>query len=397
MTETKMTERDTAEKAQHSTLDADTAHAALCDDICQAIATAGGKITFADYMARCLYTPMLGYYAGGKIQIGAAGDFTTAPEMGQLFSRTLALQIKPVLAQLGTGDILEFGAGNGSMAAGVLQALAESECLPETYFILETSPSLQAEQAKTIAAIVPALSNRVQWLHVLPTNFTGVVLANEVCDAMPVHCLRFTDAGVQERYIVATETGFEWEYEEVSTSVLADKAAEVSALVGEVALYDTEINLAVAAWIASVAGSLNAGAVFIIDYGYDRGTYYHPQRSSGTLMCYHRHQAHDDPLVWQGLQDITAHVDFTALAEAAMESGLDVAGFQSQADFLLAGGLLDLATNNMETAAALAQATEIKRLTLPSEMGETFKVLTLTKLLPDLLAGIQQGDRRYSL
>lgn len=373
---------------------------ALCEQISQAIKSNGGKITFADYMARCLYTPELGYYSGGKIKLGAAGDFTTAPEQSDLFSRTLAKQIMPVLDQVKDACILEFGAGSGKMAANILKEIYRSECSLKKYLILETSPSLQQHQRETLGDLVPDLLSKVEWISSLPMDFKGVMLANEVCDAMPVHCLQLAGGRGAELYVMQTDDGeFDWQEGEVSDRSLAIKFEEIQVLVGNTATYRTEVSLAAEGWLDSVAGCLNQGAIFVIDYGYPERTYYHPERSQGTLMCYFQHQGHPDPFIHQGLQDITAHVDFTALAKVAQKKGLDVAGFQSQADFLLAGGLLGLVN---ETEQAIPEkmmqlAMEIKQLTLPSEMGESFKVLTLTRGLDELLKGVLQGDRRYAL
>lgn len=365
-----------------------------------AIKNNGGKITFADYMAQCLYAAELGYYSGGKTKLGAAGDFTTAPEQSDLFSRTLAKQIMPALAQVQAACILEFGAGSGKMAATILKELARSKRLPQKYLILETSPSLQQQQRETINALTPDLLSKVEWVSSLPVSFKGVILANEVCDAMPVHCLQIDGDNISERYVVETAEGqFDWQVDELSDVNLKARGEVVRKLIGNVSRYQTEVNLAAAGWLASVAECLEQGAIFIIDYGYPQATYYHPERSQGTLMCYHQHQGHDDPFINQGLQDITAHVDFTALAEVAQQNRLDVAGFQSQADFLLAGGLLDLITKAQQaTPEEMIQlANEVKALTLPSEMGESFKVLTLTKNLASLLQGASQGDRRHNL
>lgn len=373
---------------------------ALCETIRQAIRENGGRITFADYMARCLYTPELGYYSGGKIKLGAAGDFTTAPEQSDLFSRSLARQIMPVLAQLEHGDVLEFGAGSGKMAAFILEELNRSECLPQKYFILETSPDLQQQQRQTLATLTPDLWARVEWISSLPDSFIGVILANEVCDAMPVHCLQLDENGISELYVQQTENGdFDWQIGEIGDATLLARAKTIHTLAAPKEAYRTEVNLAAEGWLASLADCLQQGAIFIIDYGYPQATYYHPQRGQGTLMCYFQHQGHDDPFINPGLQDMTAHVDFTALAEVAQQNGLAVAGFQSQADFLLAGGLLALVSEVEQTnpETMLQRANEIKLLTLPSEMGESFKALTLTLGLPELLHGVKQGDRRYSL
>jgi len=362
------------------------------------ISEAGGKISFADYMQLCLYAPGLGYYSAGSHKIGDGGDFTTAPEISPLFSRSLARQLIDVLSQIDQGNILEFGAGSGKMAVDILRELDLTQCLPEHYYIIEASADLRQRQRQKIHDAIPHLENKVVWLDSLPSNFNGVVLANEVCDAMPVHRLHFTKGFSYERYVVNNDDQLQWYDDELSRTDLIDKTIEIKSFIDDTD-YFTEVNLAAEGWLTSLADNLQQGAVFIIDYGYPQAAYYHPQRNNGTLMCYYQQQGHDNPLILTGLQDITAHVDFTSLAQIAVENGLDVAGFQSQADFLLAAGITELTSVNEHDDAfvMLQQATEIKRLTLPTEMGETFKVLTLTKNLDNLLPRTQLGDRRYNL
>lgn len=363
------------------------------------ISDAGGKLSFADYMQLCLYSPGLGYYSAGSQKIGAGGDFTTAPEISSLFSRTLAQHIYDVFVQLERPNILEFGAGSGKMAIDILKELKQKQCLPERYYIIEASADLRQRQEELILSLLPDLFNHVVWLEKIPDNFVGVVLANEVCDAMPVHCIHFDNGHVNERYLEVRDDVFVWGEGELSHAELKEHISEIQSLLDNNNII-TEVNLAAKSWLASVADSLKQGAMFVIDYGYSQAEYYHPQRTKGTLMCYYQHQGHDDPLILQGLQDITAHVDFTALANVALTNNLDVAGFQSQADFLLAGGIVELLSSNEQqedVAAHLQSSTEIKQLTLPSEMGESFKVLSLTKDLDDLLLRIQLGDRRYNL
>lgn len=362
----------------------------------QQITNAGGKISFADYMHHCLYTPGLGYYSAGSHKLGDKGDFTTAPEVSPLFSRTLAQHIIDVFQQLDQHTVLEFGAGSGKMAIDILLELEANNALPEHYYIIEVSADLQERQRNNMGNSIPHLLNKVRWLDAIPNNFIGVILANEVCDAMPVHCFQFDNGKVKERYIECVDNQLQWTTGELSQAELAHHADDIINLIGNIS-YDTEVNLSAESWLASIAENIQQGAVFIIDYGYAKTDYYHPQRSDGTLMCYYQHQGHDNPLILQGLQDITAHVDFTALAQAAFDNGLHVAGFQSQADFLLAGGITDLTTTNTDAFTKLQQATEIKQLTLPSEMGENFKVLSLTTDLEQLLSRVQLGDRRHSL
>ncbi|PHS71533.1 MAG: SAM-dependent methyltransferase [Methylophaga sp.] len=364
----------------------------------QQIVASGGKITFADYMHLCLYAPGLGYYSAGSEKLGQHGDFTTAPEISPLFSRTLAHHIKDVFQQLEQPNIIEFGAGSGKMATDILIELAHIQCLPAQYFIIETSADLRERQQLKIAQLIPHLADRVCWLNELPHHFVGVMLANEVCDAMPVHCLKFSDGNVNELYIEQHQSVLQWCEGKLSHPLLATRAAEIKSFIGNID-YVTEVNLAAEAWIASLADALQQGAVFVIDYGHPKHSYYHLQRSNGTLMCYYQHQGHDNPLILQGLQDITAHIDFTALAQSAADNDLDVAGFQSQADFLIAGGITELVQQdgNTNELLMLQQASEIKRLTLPSEMGENFKVLALSRNLAHLLPRIQLRDQRYKL
>lgn len=370
----------------------------LVAKIKQSIQAAGGKISFADYMNLCLYTPGLGYYSAGSHKIGSGGDFTTAPEVSPLFSRCLAHHIKDVLIQLPHGDILEFGAGNGKMAIDILLELQQLNSLPKHYFIIEASADLRQKQQQTIQTVIPQLVDRIQWLDQLPSEFNGVIVANEVCDAMPVHVLHFADNAVKERYVqLNSDDNFEWCEDKVSSKELLEQAKNIQGLIGDED-YITEVNLQAEAWLNSIAESLKQGAMFIIDYGYPANSYYHPDRDNGTLMCYYQHHGHDDVFFLPGLQDITAHVNFSALAQTAFDKELDVAGFQTQADFLIAGGITELASaNSSDELSLFKQSAEIKRLTLPSEMGETFKILSLTQNLDQLLPRILLRDQRRKL
>ena len=362
----------------------------------QKITDAGGKISFEEYMHSCLYTPGLGYYSAGSHKIGAQGDFTTAPEISSLFSCCLAQHIEDVFKQLKQASILEFGAGSGIMAVDILQELERKSCLPKHYYILEASADLRQRQEKNIGDKLPHLFNCIVWLDAIPKDFVGVMLANEVCDAMPVHCVHFKEGEVAERYIEVKNGQLQWCEGDISSQLLTEHVAKLEKIVGQHDML-TEVNLNSGAWIASLAEGLKQGAIFIIDYGYSQTEYYHPQRMEGTLMCYHQHQGHNNPLILQGLQDITAHVEFTLLAQTAFDTGLNVAGFQSQADFLLAGGISECIPENTEPHKHMNYVAEIKQLTLPSEMGESFKVLTLTKQLEFLLPRIQLADRRHGL
>lgn len=377
--------------------DADAAaHSAqLAALIRDAIKTHGGRIDFAQFMQLALYAPGLGYYTAGAHKFGEAGDFVTAPEISPLFSQCVARQCQQVIEALGTADILEFGAGSGVMAADILTELECLQALPGHYYILEISPELRARQRATLAQHVPQLLDRVQWLDTLPNSFTGVVLANEVLDAMPVHRVCINKGVLKEQFVSVEQGEFCWVADAPSTEGLEAQLPLSDLPDG----YCTEVNLAAPAWVASVSHMLVAGAILAIDYGYPRSEYYHPQRHAGTLLCHYRHRAHADPFVYPGLQDITAHVDFSAIAHAADSAGLEVAGFTTQAHFLMACGLDRVIANsgNGDLQAQMTLSQQIKRLTLPSEMGEVFKVLAVTRQLDIELRGFALQDFRHRL
>jgi len=376
---------------------------ALIEVLDNAMAQNGGSISFADYMNRVLYAPGLGYYSGGKRKFGAAGDFITAPEISPLFSRCLARQCQQVLSAMNRGDILEFGAGTGIMAAEILRSLADTDSLPKHYFILDISADLREHQHETLSDKVPELLERVIWLDRLPNQFRGVVLANEVLDAMPVHRIGFDTNDPYEMYVSRNEQGgFFWQQWPLSSERLSDRINALFAELGPDNFCDgyiSEINLAACDWLASLAAIFEQGLILLIDYGFPRHEYYHPERHDGTLMCHYRHRAHDDPLILPGLQDITSHVDFTAIAETAVENGLDVAGYTSQAQFLLGAGLPQVLEQAMgeEVSQQITLNQQVKKLTLPHEMGELFKVIALTKGLDSLLIGFSLNDQRGRL
>ncbi len=343
--------------------------------IIQKIHAAGGAIPFAEFMQLALYAPQLGYYTGNKYKFGRQGDFITAPELSPLFAQTLARQCQQVLNDYDT--ILEFGAGSGILAARLLQTLEQLACLPQQYLILELSADLQQYQRETIKKYVPHLLDRVQWLQTLPKQkIHGIIIANEVMDAMPVNKFQVTEQGVVIFYVAYENEQFIWQ-----TNVCAD--VEIAKLVKKYHLpigYESEINPQLKGWIQAIADSLASGIVLLIDYGYLQETFYHPQRSMGTLMCHYKHHAHTDPLIYVGLQDITAHVDFTVVGEQAIKSGLRVAGYSNQAQFLLQCGLLQIMENvedkTSKTYFNLSQQAKI--LLMPQEMGESFKVMALS-------------------
>lgn len=373
----------------------------VTDLILAEMAAAGGSITFARYMELALYAPGLGYYAAGAAKFGAAGDFVTAPEISPLFSRCLARQCAQIIDNMIGANILEFGAGSGVMAAELLLELERRRWLPVRYFILEVSADLRERQYAQIAKQAPHLLDRVQWLNTLPPEFTGVIIANEVLDAMPVHCLRFTSENVSEMHVAYADERFVWREAPLTQADknLLEQVASVRPLIQsslEGRAYITEINIAAPLWVKTLASVLKQGAILIIDYGFPQREYYHPQRYMGTLMCHYRHHAHTDPLVLPGLQDITAHVNFTALAEAAVESGLEVAGYANQANFLMGAGLLDMIADSdpQAIAAHLELMRQVKLLTLPSEMGELFKVMALTRNFATALLGFSLDQRQ---
>ena len=362
----------------------------LADQIKAEIQAHNGLIPFARFMDLCLYAPGLGYYSAGLHKFGEQGDFVTAPEISPLFSSCLAHQC----AEVG-GDILEFGAGRGVMAADILLALEEQDCLPEHYFILEISPDLKQRQQSMIMKKAPALFDRVVWLEQLPDVFNGTVLANEVLDAMPVHVFNITNNKVAELHIGLEGDEFVWQTGDVSSDALQDQIEKIKTENTLPDHYQSELNLALSGWINSIADMLQQGVVVLIDYGYPRHEYYHLQRSSGTLMCHYQHRAHDNLLLWPGLQDITAHVDFTAVAEAAVDAGLSVDGFVTQAHFLMNSGIEQLMAKSGIDPIELNQ--QIKRLILPDAMGEMFKVMCLSKECDIALSGFAQFDMRGRL
>lgn len=377
--------------------------AALAALIREEITASGGQLAFHRFMELALYAPGLGYYSAGSQKLGPAGDFVTASELSPLFSRCLAQSCRDVLDRLGGGDILEVGAGSGVMAADILAELAELEALPGNYFILELSAELRARQAQTLAERVPSLTGRVHWLDTLPeAGFRGVVLGNELLDAMPVQRFVVRPDGPRALGVAWEDGHFVWREGEPGEPRLVERIKEIGHIQAQPLPpgYVSEVNLAAEDWVRSIAAVLEVGLVLLVDYGFPRHEYYHAQRSSGTLMCHYRHHAHDDPLILPGLQDITSHVDFTAVAEAAHAAGLSVSGYTTQAYFLFGAGLAlltEAAHAELDTAGQLALANQVRRLTLPHEMGELFKVIGLSRQLPGPLPGFALRDMREKL
>lgn len=359
---------------------------------------AGGLLSFARFMELALYAPGLGYYSAGAHKFGQAGDFVTSPEITPLFAQCIARQCQPIFAELGKGDFLELGAGSGRFAKDFLLASEQLESLPEHYYILEISADLRERQKQLITQFCPHFLERVIWLNTLPLGFNGVIFANEVMDAMPVHCFEMTAEGGKERCV-------RWDNKQFTWDLAIPMSTELSARLDELQLeyhlpvgYQSEINLLIKPWVAALAETLNKGAILLFDYGYGRHEYYRPDRFHGTLKCFYGHHHHNNPFAYIGLQDITAHIDFTTVVESAVTHDLSLAGFTSQAAFLLGCGLLEVAAiESLSPTEQYQQSQAIKMLTLPSEMGELIKVMGLAKDIDTPLTGFSLQDRRRDL
>ena len=374
--------------------------AALVEEIRSAIALAGGAIPFSRYMEMCLYTPGLGYYSGTLEKFGAAGDFVTAPEVSTLFGRCLARSCRAVLDALPGGSILEFGAGSGQLAVDVLTELQELGSLPSQYLIVERSADLRQRQQLALKEQSPELLSCVAWLDELPQDgFRGVMLANEVLDAMAVDCFRWTGDTIELLYIESAGDVLSAQWRALEDDELQDSLGRLVIEHKLDAGYVSEFSGVLQPWLRTVSEQLQQGMLLLIDYGYPQHEYYHAQHSSGTLMCHYRQRAHTDYLLWPGLQDITAHVDFTAVAEAAVNAGLEVSGYTTQTYFLLDCGLDQLlqALDMEDTVGYLKQAQQAKTLILPGEMGERFKCIGLTRGIESPVPGFRMQDFRNRL
>ncbi len=357
-----------------------------------------GSLSFASYMALALYTPGLGYYSCGTQKLGAGGDFITAPELSPLFSKSLARQCQQILQTLAGGDIVEIGAGSGKMAAHILLELEKNHSLPAQYYILELSADLKKRQKDTIFSLCPQLLSRVIWLNTLPEKkINGIILANEVLDAMPVHQFKILNHRAYNIHVIEEQHALKYACPHVSDNERTE--IELADCLSFSDGYTSEINLNLKPWIFSLSDCLQKGVILLIDYGFPRTEYYHPDRRMGTVMCHYRHYAHSDPFWYPGLQDITAHVDFTAIAEAATEVEMDVLGYCEQAAFLFSCGLADCAEQTMITTQKekILQNQAIQVLTSPAEMGELFKVIALGRNFDEPLIGFSLIDRRYAL
>lgn len=359
------------EQVKHSSL--------LIESIMQHIEACGGVISFRDYMQHCLYQPGLGYYSAGSSKFGASGDFVTAPEISSLFGQCLANQCCHLFACGLQNHILEFGAGSGKLCVDIISHLNQLNVDWSSYQILELSSDLRERQKLTLQKLLPPDDfDKVNWLSSLPENFNGLVIGNEVLDAMPVNVV-LKNNGWVELGVTFKEHKFSWtEFSRGSEAV--HKIQQIDADNHLPEHYCSELNLNYQPWLNSLQQSCDQAVVLLIDYGYSQNQYYHPQRVSGTLVCFYQHRVHPDPLIYPGLQDITAFVDFDALADAAVAAGFSVSRITTQAEFLLENGLLDLADlKNNDQKLQLELAQQVKMLTLPGEMGEKFKVIKLQK------------------
>lgn len=359
-------------------------------------------LSFSRFMEQALYAPALGYYANGLAKFGAGGDFITAPEVSPLFGRCVGRQIAEVLMRLSNGSVLELGAGSGALAEAILLALSELDCLPIKYAILEPSAALQQRQRERLSAALPeCLMQRVCWLDRLPQAFTGVIVGNEVADALPVEVVRLMPDDAQQAFVRWDEAAerFDWDWQHIVRPELQASVNQMRAMIGAVSNhgYVTELRPILPAWMASLSQTLRQGVILLVDYGYSRQEYYNPTRWMGSLRAHYQQRAHNDPFWFPGLQDLTAHVDFTALAEAGFAAGLTVAGYTTQSNFLLALGLLDLVDPHADVVTHLKFTQQIKTLTMPDEMGENFKAMVFTKNCDGRLTGFSLRDLRMNL
>jgi len=361
------------------------------------IAEADGWISFADYMNLVLYAPGLGYYAAGSRKFGASGDFVTAPELTPLFGCTLAGQLAQVIALVSDAEIIELGPGSGRLCADVLTELAERDSLPARYRLLEVSPELRERQREHLAASVPAHLSRVEWIDRLPERWRGAVLANEVLDALPAHLVARRGDEWLERGVAFDGAGaLAFVDRGLASRGLRERAQARFPATGD---YVSELNPVAEALVMSLAQRCEQGLVVLVDYGFPAAEYYHPQRDQGTLMVHYRHRALADPFFHPGLSDLTAHVDFSAMAQAGAAGGMSVAGFATQAQFLVNCGVLDQLARcgTPDSDEYLRAAGAVHTLTSPAEMGELFKVLALTREVDAPLVGFRDGDRLHRL
>lgn len=364
---------------------------ALEEQIIAKIIANGGKISFSDYMQQILYAPGLGYYNCGTTKFGSNGDFITAPELGSIFAKCIANQIGEILSATNTSTIFELGAGSGQLVCDLLLALESIGINVTQYLILELSPDLRYRQQELIQQQCPQFASIVQWLDHLPSNINGVIFANEVMDAMPVARFNFDANRLSEYYVQQNNNNFVYVKGAASPELQKEFIrTNIAQYISQP--YSSEINLFLSAWINSLSACLTTGAILLCDYGFTRAEYYHPQRNEGTLMCHYQHRCHSNPFINIGLQDVTAHVDFTTIAEAADENDLSIAGYTNLTSFLLNCDL-----TSMVDIPSVQQSHEINVLTSPAEMGELFKCMALLKGVEIQLRGFKQFDKIHCL
>lgn len=367
----------------------------LKNHIIEAIRHQDGFLSFDQFMNLALYAPGLGYYTRAEMDFGSRGDFITAPECSTLFGQCIAKQAEQVLGSCRQGVIFELGAGSGKLAADILAQLSKDNALPHEYWILECSGSLRALQQETLRQLVPECLPRVKWLDTLPNvDFEGFIFGNEVLDAMAVQCVSKSDSRWMQRGVGEKDGALFWA-QHLADKPLTEALLKIESAVGSLPDgYQTEINLATKAWLEAVSAHLKRGLILLIDYGYPRQEYYRPDRITGTLMCYHQHKGHDDPFVNVGEQDITAHVDFTSLAEGALELDLTVAGYCTQMMFLAGCGIEHFALQMLDP---VAKRNELMRLMHPTQMGEQFKCIAFSRNQNSEPLGFVVQDLRHLL
>ncbi|MDU0810339.1 MAG: SAM-dependent methyltransferase [Burkholderia sp.] len=367
------------------------------------IVEAGGWLSFSRFMEVVLYTPNLGYYSSGTRKFSEhtndGGDFVTAPELSPLFAQTLARPIAKSLTISNTRSIIEFGAGTGKLALGLLLELSKLHIELDEYIIVDLSGELRERQHDTINTSLYNITTHIRWIDELPQSFEGVILCNEVLDSMPVRLFSKAVGGWQERGVVIHNGEFAFYDLPVTFNDLPVILNSLDVADG----YVTETHQAALAFTKTVCTMLTRGVIFLIDYGFPAYEYYHPQRNMGTLMCHYRHHVHDDPFSYLGLQDITSHVEFTGIYKAGTSVGANLLGYTSQARFLLNAGIIDALTNiySLNYQYFLQAANAVHKLISESEMGELIKVISFTRGIDmskaHTIDGFAQGDRSYTL
>ncbi len=374
--------------------------AALTHAIRQDIIAHGGLLPFANFMQHALYHPQYGYYQSPSFTLGKMGDFTTAPQISPLFAQCFAHQALQIFNHIGYSNVLELGAGTGQFALDFLQFFKSINHTIGHYFIYEISPALREKQYKLLAATHPDWLSRITWINELPNDFKGVIIANEVMDALPIHRFSVTNKAIKECYTSVDENEFSWKTAPSHSAAFIAYTEKIQHECQMPDNYTSEINLNLTTFIPQLANALSQGVILLADYGYGRLEYYHPARNTGTLMCFYQHHKHDNPLILPGLQDITAHVDFTHVIEIASDYGCELNGYTTQAAFLMGNDLMRLAELTAKNADKIAEVNlnqQIKMLTMPSEMGERIKIMALSKNIESRLAGFALQDRRRDL